>query len=127
ARALLPGPDLAPLLGQGVEVLEAEAAAGARAEARDHQDLEQLGGDADGRHQPAVAAQLVDADRREHLLDALLEALEQARRRRRPGAGARRASPRPPSRPPWWPRRAPWRRAGTRRGSCRCRAASRRG
>ena len=78
-RALLAGADLAALLGEVVEGAEPEAPAVRGAEARDGEDVEHLGGDPDGRHQASVAAQLVDAERRQDLLHALLQALEHVR------------------------------------------------
>ena len=77
--ALLPGADLAALLGEPVEVGQAQPPPLRGAEARDGEDVEDLGAHPDGRHQAPVAAQLVDPERREHLLHALLQALQHVR------------------------------------------------
>ena len=69
------------MLGQHIQAVEVQAPSLRGAEARDPQDLQDLGSDADGRHEPPVAPDLVDPEGREHLLETLLEALQQAPRR----------------------------------------------
>ena len=70
-RFLLVAHDAEALVGVGVQIGEADARTGRRGEGLGLEDLRQLGLDPDRRELARVAADLVDADRRDHLLDAL--------------------------------------------------------